>query len=208
MPNPPRRALVVIDVQNEYVTGNLRIESPPVETALARIGDAMDTAHAGAVPIVVVQNRAAPDAPLFAHGSDGWSLHPMVATRHRDHLVEKTLPDAFTETDLGPWLAARGIDTLTVAGFMTHNCDASTIFDALHRGLTVEFLADASGAVSYRNEAGFASAADIHRVFSVVFHSRFAAVVSTPAWIEAVKTGRALERATIHVSHQQALRAA
>jgi nicotinamidase-related amidase len=30
-PTPPRRALVVIDVQNEYFTGGLQIEYPPVE---------------------------------------------------------------------------------------------------------------------------------------------------------------------------------
>src|SRR3546814_4933159 len=34
----PQRALVVIDVQNEYVTGNLRIEYPPVEDSLRNIG--------------------------------------------------------------------------------------------------------------------------------------------------------------------------
>jgi hypothetical protein len=66
---------------------------------------------------------------------------------------------------------------------MTHNCDASTIFEATHRGLHVEFLQDATGALPYANEAGSASAEEIHRVFSVVFHSRFAATGSTDAWI-------------------------
>lgn len=42
----PRRALIVIDVQNEYVTGALRIEYPPVEESLGNIGMAMDAAHA------------------------------------------------------------------------------------------------------------------------------------------------------------------
>lgn len=69
---------------------------------------------------------------------------------------------------------------------MTHNCDASTIFEATHRGLHVEFLQDASGALPYANEAGQASAEEIHRVFSVVFHTCFAAVSSTDDWIGAV----------------------
>ena len=37
----PKRALIVIDVQNDYVTGNLRIEFPPVETSLSNIALAM-----------------------------------------------------------------------------------------------------------------------------------------------------------------------
>lgn len=204
----PSRALIVIDVQNEYVTGNLRIEYPPVQESLRHIGRAMDAARAAGVPVVVVQNRAPAGSPIFAQGSPGWELHSVVASRPRDHFVEKTLPGAFAETDLAEWLAARGIDTITVAGYMTHNCDASTIVDAVHRGLKAEFLVDATGSVPYANEAGFASAEDIHRVFSVVLQSRFAAVVTTGAWIDAVREGRRLDRSTIFASHEAALAAA
>jgi len=204
-PQTPRRALVVIDVQNEYVSGNLRIEHPPVHTSLERIGQAIDAARAAAVPVVLVQQTAPAEAPLFARGSEGHALHPVVAGRHHDHLVHKTLPSAFTETDLEAWLRERDIHTVSVAGYMTHNCDASTIVDAVHRGFTVEFLADASGSVPYRNAAGFASAEDIHRVFSVVLHSRFAAVVTTARWIAALREGVALERSSIATSNQAAL---
>ena len=200
----PRRALVVIDVQNEYVSGDLPIEYPPIETSLANIGRAIDAARAAGVPVVVVQNFAPADSPLFARGSVGAELHPVVASRKRDHYVEKSLPSAFTGTDLKAWLADRGIDTLTVAGFMTHNCDASTVFEATHAGLAVEFLADATGSVPYANEAGTASAEDIHRVFSVVMHTRFAAVVTTDTWLAAVEKGVPLARDNIYASNQQA----
>lgn len=200
----PRRALVVIDVQNEYVSGDLPIEFPPIETSLANIGRAMDAARAAGVPVVVVQNFAPADSPLFARGSVGAELHPVVASRERDHYVEKALPSAFAGTDLKAWLAERGIDTLTVAGYMTHNCDASTVFEATHAGLAVEFLADATGSVPYANEAGTASAEDIHRAFSVVMHTRFAAVVTTDAWLAAVKAGVPLARDNIYASNQRA----
>ena len=200
----PQRALVVIDVQNEYVTGNLLIEHPPVVQSLACIGAAMDAAQRAGVPIVVVQNRAPVNAPLFAHGSEGWQLHPVVHARHRDHWVEKTLPGALAETDLAAWARARGIDTLTLIGYMTHNCVASTAVEALQQGFAVEYLADASGTVSYANAAGVASAADLHRVFGVVLHSRFAAVATTDAWVAAIQAGEALPRGTIRASHMAA----
>ncbi|MBW0450291.1 cysteine hydrolase [bacterium M00.F.Ca.ET.228.01.1.1] len=200
----PRRALVVIDVQNEYVSGDLPIEYPQVETSLANIGRAMDAARAAGVPVVVVQNFAPASSPLFARGSERAELHPVVASRERDHYVEKSLPSAFTGTDLGEWLAARGIDTLTVVGYMTHNCDASTINHAVHAGLAVEFLHDATGSVPYENSAGFASAEDIHRVFCVVLQSRFAAVASTDEWLAALANGAPLERGNIYASNQKA----
>ena len=40
----PKRALIVIDVQNEYFEGALPISDPPPETSLANIGRAMDAA--------------------------------------------------------------------------------------------------------------------------------------------------------------------
>ncbi len=54
----PRRALIVVDVQNEYVAGGLRIEYPPVEASLRNIGSAMDAAAAAGIPVIVVQQMA------------------------------------------------------------------------------------------------------------------------------------------------------
>jgi nicotinamidase-related amidase len=205
-PAVPRRALVVIDVQKEYFSGGgLLIEYPPVEKTLPNIGRAMDAARAAGIPVVVVQHSEPAASPLFAKGSPLWELHETVASRPRDHYVEKSWPSVYTGTDFGGWLDKNGIDTLTVIGYMTHNCDASTIFEATHRGLHVEFLQDASGALPYANEAGRASAEEIHRVFSVVFHSRFAATGSTDAWIAAVQAGGRLEKNNVLASNRAAI---
>jgi nicotinamidase-related amidase len=201
MSTSPRRALIVIDVQNEYITGNLPIEYPPVETSLSNIGQAMDAARAAGVPVIVVQHDTPEGFPVFAKGSTGWQLHEVVAGRPADHRINKTEGSVFTGTDLKQWLAARSIDTLTIVGYMTHNCDAATIYHASHDGFKVEFLADASGAPSYENAAGKASAEEIHRVFSTVFHSGFAAVTTTQEWIAAVRDGRALELDNIYQSN-------
>jgi len=205
MSETPRRALIVIDVQEEYVTGDLPIEFPPVERSLANIGAAMDAAHAAAIPVIVVQNHAPVGAPLFAKGSRGWELHEVVRSRPRDLYLEKSLPSAFAGTDLAGWLEARGIDTLAVVGYMTHNCVDSTIKHAMHAGLAVEFLADAAGSVPYENTAGAVSAEAIHRTFSIVLQSRFAAVMDTQAWIAAVRGEvPAPARGTIYASNQRA----
>lgn len=205
MPSSPiRRALVVIDVQNEYFEGGgLPIAWPPVEQTLPNIGRAMDAARAAGVPVVVVRHHAPKGAPLFQADTHNGRLHPQIDERPRDHLVTKTFPSVFTGTDFADWLKNNDIGTLTVTGYMTHNCDASTVFEAMHRGLNVEFLGDASGALPYANAAGYASAEEIHRVFSVVFHSNFAAVASTADWIAALKTGEALPKDNVLASNQR-----
>ena len=70
----PRRALVVIDVQNEYVTGDLPIEFPNVQSSLANIGRAMDALEdlkAHEMPVDGV-NHAQYAEPAFV--SDGPDL--------------------------------------------------------------------------------------------------------------------------------------
>lgn len=204
MTTTPKRALIVIDAQNEYFSGKLRIGHPPVSQSLPNIARAMDAASAAGLPVVVVQQNAPENSPIFAKGSHSWQLHEEVARRPRSHLIEKNLPSAFTGTDLAQWLEANGVDTLAVTGYMTHNCDASTIFEAAHRGLQVEFLSDATGALAYANEAGSASAEEIHRVFSVVFHSNFAAVTSTDAWISAMREGQVIPKDNVVMSNRRA----
>jgi nicotinamidase-related amidase len=201
----PTRALVVIDVQNEYVNGNLRIEYPEISQSIANVGRAMDAARAATIPTVVVQTVAPVNAPIFAAGSAGADLHPEVARRERDHYILKALPSSFAGTDLGAWLNERQIDTLVVCGYMTHNCDFTTVSDATHAGYAVEFLADASGSVPYENRAGAVSAEELHRAFCVVMQSRFATVLTTSEWIEGLAAGQMPERDTIYGSNRRAV---
>ena len=201
----PHRALIVIDVQNEYETGGLRIQYPPVAESLRNIGRAMDTARDAGIPVIVVQQTSPATAPLFAEGSYGWELQEVVAGRPRDHYLRKRLASAFAGTGLRDWLEAHAIDTLVVVGYMTHNCNDTTIKHAFDAGLQVEFLVDASGSVPYANRAGAASAEEIHRVFAVVEQSNFAAVMTTDEWIAHLAEGTLPERDTIHASHQRAL---
>ncbi len=202
----PRRALIVVDVQNEYDRGgNLTIQHPPFQETVLNVAKAIDAAAEAGVKIVVVKQLAPETSPVFAAGSHGGELHPEVAKRPRDHYVEKKLPSAFTGSDLEEWLRANAIDTLTVVGYMTHNCDLSTIIHAVHMGFAVEFLSDATGSVPYANSAGYASAEEIHRVVTIILQSRFAAVLKTDEWIGHLKAGTLPERDSIPASYQRAL---
>ncbi|ESZ70517.1 isochorismatase hydrolase [Mesorhizobium sp. L103C119B0] len=200
----PRRALIVIDVQNDYDGGNLAIQYPPFRDSVVNVARAMDAAAAAGVKVVVVKQMAPETSPVFAKGSHGGELHPEIARRSRDHYVEKSLPSAFAGTDLEAWLRANTIDTITVIGY-THNCDLSSIIHAAHVGFAVEFLSDATGSLPYANGAGYASAEEIHRVVSIILQSRFAAVLETAEWIDCLKTGALPERDTPYASNQRAL---
>jgi nicotinamidase-related amidase len=204
----PRRALIVIDVQNDYFGEALPIEFPDPQQSLANIGKMMDAANSARIPVVVVQNILPKQSPIMAEGTIGCALHETVSSRPRSHFVSKRMPNAFSNTDLDEWLRLHTIDTLTVIGYMTHNCNLSTMLHAFHNGYTVEYISDASGSVPYENRAGRATAEEIHRVMCVVLQSRFAAVMSTAEWVEMLAARTESERDSIYLSNRRARRLA
>jgi len=179
-----KRALLVIDVQNEYFTGKLPVSHPlgSFDNILA----AVDAAHAHGVPIVIIQHTApSENAPMFRKGSHAWELHPDIACRPYVVLIEKSLPDSFAGTTLQDWLTTNGIDTVTVCGYMTQNCCDSTARRAFHLGYAVEFLSDATGTLAFNNEAGSVTAEELHRAF-LVAQVRFSKVMTTRIWLDRI----------------------
>jgi len=190
----PRRALVVVDVQQEYFDGPLEVQHPPREDSLARVVDAVRAAVAHDVPVVVVQHEGPAGSPVFATGSAGAALHPDVEAvlPSSAQRMTKELGSVFAGTGLAGRLREQGVDTVTLAGYMTNNCILASAVEAEGLGLTAEVLSDASGAVSLANEAGEAPAAVVHATLMVLLQSNFAAVATTAGWSAAVAAGTGL----------------
>jgi len=177
-----KRALLVIDVQNEYFTGKLPITYP--EGSLECILRAIRAARSKAIPVVFIQHTSSQkDGKTFRNGTEEWKLHPALDVTARDRLMEKTLPGSFTGTDLEAWLRERRIDTVVIAGYMTQMCCDTTARQAMHLGFSVEFLSDATGTLAISNEAGSVTAEELHRAILVTQAMRFSKVLSTRQWI-------------------------
>ncbi|MGP9503920.1 isochorismatase family protein [Specibacter sp. AOP5-B1-6] len=202
-----RRALVIIDVQNDYFTeeGPLAIQYPDRNESLANITQAIDLAEAQGMPVAVVQHQYPAGAPVFAEGSEGWKLHPEISARRKDswkNLV-KSYASVFADTDFESWLRSNDIDAITLVGYMTNNCDLATAAAAEPLGLGVEVLSDASGAVHLANEAGQVGAQQLHETLMVLLQSNFATVATTNDWVQAVESGTALPKGDLGSSAVQ-----
>jgi nicotinamidase-related amidase len=175
------QALIVIDVQNEYVTGSLPIAHPDVETSLERIGAALDAASAADLNVVLVRHTEPdPEGGVFVAGTPEWELHPEIARRHHDVLIDKQLPGSFTGTELESWLREHGVDQVVIAGYMTHMCVDTTSREAMHLGFEVTVLDDATGTIDISSDL---PAELVHRVELGVLGAGFATVRHTDDWI-------------------------
>ncbi|WP_091030037.1 isochorismatase family protein [Microbacterium oxydans] len=195
----PRRALIVIDPQQEYFTGLLSIQYPPRDESIQRIADAIDAAEQAGIPVVMVQHTAGDSAPVFNPTKPEFRLHESLEQRDGSawkHVV-KQYSSVFPETGLHEWLREKEIDTITLAGYMTNNCVVATAADAETRGIAAEVLADATGAIDITNGAGSVDAKTVHTTLMALLNSNWAAVASTAAWVDAVESGTALDKSNL-----------
>ncbi len=178
-----KRALLVIDVQQEYFDGALPITHPAGH--LDKILRVMDEAAKAGIPTAVVRHHQAdPESPIFRLNSDAWQLHPEVEKRPRDILIDKQLPGSFTGTKLDEWLEANGVETICIAGYMTHMCCDTTARQAFHHGYKVEFLNDATGTLDVQNEAGSATAEELQKSILVAQQMFISQVLGSEEWID------------------------
>lgn len=198
----PRRALILVDVQQEYFSGPLEIQYPAHADSLPKITAAIDAATTAGVPILVVQHDAGDTAPIFNPTMAGFALHPEVESRRRDDwkAISKQFGTVFAGTDLLEWLRANNIDTITLVGYMTNNCIIASAAEAEVHSLNVEVLSDATGAISIANDAGFADAEAVHTTLMTVLNSSFAAVGTSEAWISALSKGAAMPQSNLIAS--------
>ncbi|WP_369826151.1 isochorismatase family protein [Cryobacterium sp. N22] len=192
--NTPRRALIIVDVQQEYFSGPLEIQYPAHTDSLPKITAAIDAATSAGIPIAVIQHTSGDDAPVFNPTMAGFALHPEIAKRQSPEWksVTKQFGTVFAGTDVLEWLRAHEVDTITLVGYMTNNCIIASAAESETHGLTAEVLSDATGSINIANDAGFADAKTVHTTLMALLHSNFAAVATTETWADAVADGSAL----------------
>lgn len=181
-----KRALLVIDVQNEYFTGKLPIKHS--DRSLENIIKSMSEASKNEIPIILIQHTALQkDSRTFVKGSKEWEIHDKVKNRKHDYIIQKNLPGSFTGTILENLLRKLHSDTVTVCGYMTQMCCDTTARQAFHLGFSVEFLSDATGTLDISNSAGTISAEELQKAILITQAMKFSKVLPTDKWIKCIR---------------------
>ena len=198
----PRRALVLVDVQNEYARLPLRIRYPCLRDCLRQIERALDAAENAGIPVVCVQHAGPPGGPVFDPAGKGFELCPRIEHRltPRWRRIVKHRGSIYAGTDLAAWLHEQGVDTVTLVGFMVNNCVLASAAWGETIGLTTEVLSDAVGAINLRNRAGKADARTVHTTLMALLHSNWAAVATADDWCRALARDEPLLRSNLVAS--------
>jgi nicotinamidase-related amidase len=144
-------ALLVIDVQVGVM--DWPAAGANDEKVLMNIAGLLSRARSAGVPVIYVQDNDM-GAPV---GSPEWQIHPTVAPKLGEPVVNKMACDSFYETALADELDKRGIDRLIVCGCRSQYCIDTTCRSAVARGYDVTLAGDAHTTM----ENGVISAAQI-----------------------------------------------
>lgn len=161
------RALVVIDAQNEFSAGGL-LPVPDHAAAVAAIARRVEDARSARCPVAWVRHHNRPEERRrFLPGTWGAEFTPgfgpQPGSEGEAEFVKHVL-GAFTGTDLGAWLEARGVSEILIGGFLTHMCVSTTAREGVMRGLTVAVAPDATASEPISHpDLGELSAAEAHR---------------------------------------------
>lgn len=132
-------ALLVVDLQQGMFDSN----APPHDgdAVLSRVADLLERARAGRVAVLHVRHDGGTGDNLEL-GTPGWVIHPAVAPREGEPIVEKDRCSAFYGTGLHEQLQTRGIARLVIAGMQTEFCIDTTCRAARDLGYDVVLVSD------------------------------------------------------------------
>lgn len=172
------RALIIIDMQK-----GMRFDSLPARNnrqAESNIERLQSCWRATGQPVVKVRHISRSASSVFAPGQPGVEFQEAFLPLPQEHVVEKSVPDAFVHTGLERWLHVRGIRDLVIVGVSTNNSVEASARTAGNLGFAVVVVADACFAFEKRDlEGTLRRAEEVHSMALSNLDGEYAEVRST-----------------------------
>ncbi len=163
--NASNTALLVIDMENDFVAAAAVQETPGGRAIIPAINQLIDWARGLKIPIVFSQEMHRPDGSDYGieleydpihclENTLGCDLVEELDVRLEDYRIrDKRRYDCFLGTDLDLLLRCKKIENLICCGVTTHVCVMSTVYTARNLDYRVLVPQDAVAAVSPDHQA-------------------------------------------------------
>ncbi len=152
------KALIIIDMLNDFVTGSLACER--AERIIPNIRRLSTAFREAGYPVIYSNDAHLPDidaefkvwGPHAVAGTEGAEVIPELAPEQGDITVPKRRYSGFTGTDLHLQLQELGIDTVVLAGLHTNMCLRHTSYDAYVHGYSIVIPEDCADAFTQKDQ--------------------------------------------------------
>jgi nicotinamidase-related amidase len=198
-----RTAVLVIDMQNDFVEEGAPLEFPEGRRVIPAIQRVLDAARGREMPVVHAVHVHRPGgADMGIHrelyppvaagealvdGERGAEIHPELAPLPGEPVIKKHRYNSFYATDLEIILRGLGVETVVLTGMTTECCVLGTARGALERGFRSVVIADACASCDYPDlGAGSMSAAEMHLAALRVMSLTSSQLVSTDEFLSSL----------------------
>lgn len=152
--DPKSTALVVVDMQNDFVKGGGSLVVPDAEGTIPAVRGLVDMARDYGIKVVFTQDTHTDGDPEWAiwpeHAREGsWGCHIVDEVQPRDDelVIRKVRYDAFYGTHLDHYLRLWDVDSLVICGTVANICVHYTAASAALRWYDVVIPKDATSAL-------------------------------------------------------------
>ncbi len=152
--DPARTALLVVDMQNDFVHEGGGLLVPDAAATIPAIRELLELARAHGIRVVYSQDTHREGDPEWRiwpeharEGSWGWEIVDELAPARDDVVLRKLRYDAFYGTPLDHLLRLWGVDTLVICGTVANICVHYTAASAALRWYDVVIPRDAISAL-------------------------------------------------------------
>jgi nicotinamidase-related amidase len=152
--DPARTALVVVDMQNDFVKEGGTLVVPDAQATIPKIESLLDFARGSGMKVVFTQDTHEEGDPEWEiwpehvrKGSWGWEIVDELRPLEGELVLNKVRYDAFYGTHLDHALRIWGVGTLIICGTVANICVHYTAASAALRWFEVVIPKDATSAV-------------------------------------------------------------
>jgi nicotinamidase-related amidase len=183
---PMKRALVLVDIQNDYFPGG-RKPLPGMAGASGRAADLLSHFRGTGQPLFHVRHIAtSPNATFFVPETNGIQIHSSVAPLPEEEVITKNHPNSFIQTSLLDKLRRVDPERVIICGAMSNMCIDATTRAASDLGFKCVVVHDACAASDLKFGDRIVTAVDVHAAFMAALGAAYAGVMTLAEFLTGV----------------------
>jgi nicotinamidase-related amidase len=177
------RALIVVDIQNDYFPGG-DWELSGIESAADNAAKLIAAARKNGDTIVHIRHEfPSNEAPFFRPGSKGAQTNEKVSAKDQEKVIVKNHVNSFRNTELKELLDSKQIEELVICGAMSHMCIDAITRAAADFGFKVTVIHDACASRDLEFEGVKVPAKQVHAAFMASLGFAYATMSSTEQYL-------------------------
>lgn len=178
------KALLIIDIQNDYFEGGAHQLVGSKEAAI-KAKSILEKFRKENLPIIHIQHISTyPGATFFLPNTTGVEIHVDVYPKDGEKVIQKNFPNSFRDTELLQHLKSLNISDLIVCGMMTQMCVDTTVRAAKDLGFNCTLIGDACATLDLEIGEEKVNARDVQLAYLAGMNYVFADVITAKTYID------------------------